>query len=333
MANSPQLQPQAQPGRRPEVTVAIPNYNGRALLESLMPSLAWQTLPPVKIVVVDDCSTDDSVAYLQEHWPEVEVLALPQNGGVTAAMNECLRAGTSEFVLVLNNDIELDPDCIAQLAACMDEHPQAAAAAAKLRDFYDRRLLDGAGDVFFWRGAAIRRGQGTADDGRYDEPSTIFAACGAVVVYRRSLLGEIGEFDERYVAGLEDVDWSFRAQLLGYDIRYVPTAVAYHMGSATLGLTITPSMAYLNWRNWLWLILKDYPAASIVRHLPALVLQQAKILGIALRDRRLGVWSRAWRDATAGLPAVLAQRREVQGSRRRGARQLEEIVRATVRAR
>jgi GT2 family glycosyltransferase len=311
----------------PEVTVAIPNYNGRALLESLLPSIERQTLKPAKTVVVDDCSSDDSVDYLRTRWPGVEVVALERNVNVTVAMNECLRASPSELIVLLNNDVELEPDCIAQLVAAIHAHPQAAAAAAKLRDFHDRRLLDGAGDMFFWRGAAVRRGQGQPDDGRYDQPRAIFAACGAVVLYRRSAVEEIGEFDERYVAGLEDVDWSFRAQLLGFDVRYVPTAVAYHMGSATLGRTLTPSMAYLNWRNWLWLIVKDYPTGALLRHAPELVFQQAKILAIALWERRLGVWLRSWRDAVRGLPEVLGQRREIQQRRRRGVRELERIVR------
>jgi len=311
-----------------EITVAIPNYNGRALLEILLPTLELQTLKPTRTVVIDDCSSDDSVDYLREHWPDVEVLALERNVNVTVAMNEGLRVSDSEFVVLLNNDVELDAGCIAQLVAALDAHPGAAAAAAKLVDFHDRRLLDGAGDIFFWRGAATRRGQGRPDDGRFDEPGEIFAACGAVVVYRRSAIEAVGEFDERYVAGLEDVDWSFRAQLLGLEIRYVPSAIAYHMGSATIGRTLTASMAYLNWRNWLWLIVKDYPAAALVRHAPAILLQQLKILLLALRERRLGVWLRAWRDALRGLPAVLAQRREVQRSRCRSLRDLERIVRA-----
>ncbi len=88
-------------------------------------------------------------------------------------------------------------------------------------------------------------------------------------------------------------------------------------------------MAYLNWRNWLWLIVKDYPAGSLARHAPELALQQLRVLAIALYERRLGVWLRAWRDALRGLPAVLSKRRELQRARRRGARELERIVRET----
>jgi GT2 family glycosyltransferase len=310
-----------------EVTVAIPNYNGRALLETLLPSIERQTLKPVRTVVVDDCSTDDSVAYLREQWPQVEVIALPENRGVTNAMNECLRAARSELVLLLNNDVELDPGCTAALVEALDAHPEAGAAAAKLRDFNDRRLLDGAGDVFYWRGAAVRRGQGKPDDGRYDQASEIFAACGAVVLYRRAAIVEVGGFDSRYGALLEDVDWSFRAQLLGYDVRYVPDALAYHMGSATLGREASAKLAYLTWRNWLWLIAKDYPAGALVRHAPGLLLWQLGMLGVALRDRHLRAWWRAWRDALRGMPDVLEDRRAVQASRRRSVRELERIAR------
>jgi hypothetical protein len=311
---------------QPRVTAAVLTFNGRELLEVVLPSLAAQRAADFTTLVLDNGSRDGSVAWLGEHWPEIDIVALPENIGVAAALNRCVAAGSGEYLALLNNDLELEPDCLSELVRALDERSGAAVAVAKLRDFHDRSLLDGAGDWLAWRGAALRRGQGEHDDGRYDEPQTVFSACGAMAVYRRSALAVVGPFDEQFETGLEDVDWSFRAQLLGYDCIYVPSAVAYHMGSATIGRVPSAATLRLNWRNWLWLIAKDYPAAALLRHAPEIALQQAKTLAIAARDRRLGVWWRAWREAAHGLPAVIDKRRTIQRGRKRGLRELEHIV-------
>jgi GT2 family glycosyltransferase len=311
---------------RPRVTAAVLTFNGRALLEVVLASLAAQTGEAFETVVLDNGSHDGSVAWLRERWPEVGVVALAQNVGVAAALNRCVEAGSGEYVALLNNDLELEPDCLSELVSALDAHPRAAVAAAKLRDFHDRALLDGAGDWLAWRGAALRRGQGEPDGGRYDQPCTVFAACGAMAVYRRAALEAVGPFDEQFETGLEDLDWSFRAQLLGYDCVYVPSAVAYHMGSATIGRVPSAGTLRLNWRNWLWLIAKDYPASALLRHGPAIACQQAKTLAVAARARRLGVWWRAWLEAVRGLPAIVGKRRMIQRNRKRGRRELERVV-------
>jgi GT2 family glycosyltransferase len=124
-----------RPQRVPQVTVTIPNYNGRALLEEMLPSLQRQTLAPAAIVVVDDCSEDDSVAYLADRWPQVRVVTLPRRGGVSAAMNACLAAAGSELVGLFNNDMELHPGCLAELVGELQRHPEAGSATPKMLDF------------------------------------------------------------------------------------------------------------------------------------------------------------------------------------------------------
>ncbi len=308
------------------VTAVVLNYDGRRLLEVVLPSLAAQRYRDFRIVVVDNGSRDDSREWLAAHWPAVEVVALAENVGVTAALNVCVETAGDELVALLNNDIELDPGWLGELVAALDADPQAAVAAAKLVDFHDRRRLDGAGDVLHWGGYAARRGQGELDRGQYDEPRAIFGACGGAALYRRAAFREVGRFDEQFQAILEDVDWAFRAQLAGHGCRYVPSAIAYHMGSATIGSRLEGRTLYLNWRNALWVIAKDYPALALARHAPELVGLQVKNLAKAVRDRQLGIWAAAWRDALRGLPAILGKRRVVQRSRRRPLSELERIV-------
>lgn len=309
------------------VTAVVLNYNGRRFLETVLPSLERQTAAGLDVLVIDDGSGDDSVIWLRREWPSVEVLALPQNVGITAALNWGAEAARGEVVVLLNNDMELHPDCVEELVAALEEHPEAGSACAKLLDFERRELLDGAGDELRWTGVGNRRGHGELDRGQYNEPGPVFSACAGAAAYRRSALEQVGPFDERFFAYFEDVDWGFRAQLAGIGCRYVPTAVAYHMGSATAGVASDFSRYHV-WRNAIWLVAKNYPLSSLVRHAPQLILYQALVLASALKERKGRVLVRAWRDALRHLPDVLRERRRVQRSRRIGARELEALVRA-----
>jgi GT2 family glycosyltransferase len=318
------------------VTVGVANYNGRHLLEVVLASLRAQTYRDFRVVVVDDASGDDSVAWLRAHWPDVQVVVHERNRGVTAALSSCLRAADSELAMLVNNDVELDRDCVAQLVAALDAHPEAGVACGKLIDYRRRELFDGAGDVYTWGGEANRRGQGQRDVGQYDSPQEIFSACAGAALYRRTALAQVGDFDERLFANYEDVDWCFRAQLIGWRCRYAPAAIAYHMGSATLdgayavdGLpagTVSDFQLYQNWRNAIWVAAKNYPAAALIRHAPDLAVVQLRNLAIALRRGRGRLWLKVWRDALAGMPAVLADRRRIQRSRTRSLADLDSLI-------
>lgn len=312
--------------REPRLTVGIATYNGRPLLEVVLPSLSRQTFSDFRVVVVDDASSDDSVAWMAEHWPQVDVIVHARNRGVTASLNACLRAGRSEFVVLLNNDVELERECLAELVSVLDAYPQAGVACGKLVDFHRRDHLDGAGDIYTWGGEANRRGHGQRDTGQYDRPQEIFSACGALAAYRRPALDAVGLFDERLFAFYEDVDWCFRAQLAGWSARYVPSAVAYHMGGATLGKAPSDFTLYQNWRNAIWTVAKNYPAPALLRHAPALAIVQMRNLAIALRRHRGRLWLRVWRDALLGLRGVLRARRRVQRMRVRSLKELDSLI-------
>jgi hypothetical protein len=299
----------------PRVTVGIATYNGRHLLEKALASLDEQSFRDFRVVVVDDASTDDTASWVRANWPEADLIVHPRNLGVTAALNSCLDASRSELVALLNNDVELERDCLAELVRAFDSHPQAGVVCGKLRDFKEREILDGAGDVYTWGGEANRRGQGEPDIGQFDRPQEIFSACGALAIYRRAALDSVGPFDARLFANYEDVDWCFRAQLAGVGCRYVPSAVAFHIGSATLGRGPTDFALYHNWRNGIWVVAKNYPSAALLRHAHQLAFVQLRNLAIAARRRRFALWLRAWRDALAAMPAVLRERRRIQRSR------------------
>jgi GT2 family glycosyltransferase len=310
----------------PLVTVAVASHNGRHLLEVLLPSLSAQRFQDFETVVVDDGSNDGTEEWLRENWPSVEIVPLSQNVGVTAALNRCIASGRGELLALFNNDIELDPLCLGELVRALTEHPEAGWAAAKLLDYRKRSVIDGAGDVYTWAGTAYRRGHGELDRGQYDEPRAIFGACAGAALYRRSALREVGPFDEAFFAFYEDLDWNLRAQLAGFTCRYVPSAVAYHMGSASLGPGLTDFTRYHLWRNGLWVIFKDLPAGSLIRHGARLAIGQWNSFRDARRDHQTGVWLKAIRDALLGLPSMLRKRREVQRRRRIDLRALDAAV-------
>jgi GT2 family glycosyltransferase len=307
--------------------VVVLNYNGRPLLEKMLASLARQTLEGFQTVVVDNGSNDDTLDFLGTHWPTVKVLALAENVGVTAALNRALRVAASEYVALFNNDMELEPDCLHEMMRELRLHPEAGSATPKMLDFAERSVIDGAGDMLSWRGGGRRRGHGERDSGQYDRAEEIFAACGGAAVYRRTALDAVGGFDEGYFAYYEDLDWAFRAQLAGFRCRYVPSAVLYHHGSATLGRGMTDFNGYHLWRNPIWLIAKCFPGGALLKHGPGLLRGQLGNLYVAVRARKLRVWVRAMRDAVRGLPAALRKRRAVQGTRVISLAELEAVAR------
>ncbi|HWF51699.1 MAG TPA: glycosyltransferase family 2 protein [Solirubrobacteraceae bacterium] len=310
----------------PSVVAVVLSYDGRALLETILPSLAAQTYPNLRTLVIDNGSSDDSLVYLAREWPDVEVLALPKNIGVAAALNRGMAAARGDLIALLNNDIELEPGCLAELVETMRAHPDAAVACPKLVNYYRRDHLDGTGDVYRWGGEAGRRAHGERDTGQYDRAQDVFSACGGAALYRTAALADVGAYDESFFAYYEDVDWSFRAQLAGWRCRYAPSAVAYHIGGATLGGELSDFLLYHNWRNQIWVMAKNWPLAALIVHSPQVLFVQGRNLLIALRSGRVGLWLGVWRAALAGLPGVLRKRRGVQRSRRISVRELHRRV-------
>ena len=314
------------------VTVAVLNYNGRRLLEVVLPSLAAQHYRDFETVVVDDCSTDDSVAYLHEQHPEALVVSTgTANVGVAAALNIAVRSVRGELVALLNNDIELDPDWLGELVAALDRHPEASSASCKLLNYWRRDELDGAGDVFTREGIAGRRGHGELDRGQYERDEYVFAPTAGAALYRAASLAAVGPFDESFYAYFEDADWGMRAQLLGHRCRYVPGAVAYHMGSATTGGELDPKYLRLLRRNLLVLLLKDLPLDFMLRNAPRIAWAQLHLLARSARAGGLSVHMRALVDLLRGAPRWLRARKEIQRRRVIDGAELEQLVREWAR--
>ena len=285
-------------------------------LKPCLGSLREQTFGDFTTVLVDNGSTDDSVDLVTKDFPEVEVVSLQENRGFSAAVNAGIRASDTELVVLLNNDTEQDPGWLGALARAAEEHPEAGFFASKLVDFHDHRALDGAGDALRRSGLPYRLGHGEKDRGQYDGPRYVFGACAAAAMYRRSMLGEIGLFDEDFFAYCEDGDLSFRAQLAGFWCLYVAGAVVYHVGSASTGGKRSPTATRLGTRNGLWLLVKNLPAPLVPAFLPFFVLGQLSRLVVTTAS---GVWRAHLTglvEAVRGLRPMLRKRRKIQGRRK-----------------
>ncbi|GAC1438835.1 MAG: glycosyltransferase family 2 protein [Solirubrobacteraceae bacterium] len=292
------------------VCAVVLSYDGRELLEQMLPSLlAQRGAPPFRVLVIDNGSRDGTDRL---HWPGVELLRLERNIGVAAALNRGVAAAAgSEFVALLNNDVELEPDWLARLVATLERHPEAASATGKTLSFDARDTFDAAGDILMWSGAASHRGLGERDTGQYDEPAAVFGPCAGIALFRRSAFERIGGFDEDFFAYQEDTDWCLRAQLAGLGARYEPGAIAYHMGGAT---TSRDPRRYglLQRRNQILVPLKNYPLEALLRHGPKILSYQAGWVVAAARDGALDLQLQAIWAALRQLPRTLRKRRGIE---------------------
>jgi len=312
----------------PRVSVVVPSWNGRHHLEVLLPSLAAQTTSDFETVVVDNASSDGTVEWLAREWPDVRVVALPENAGFAGPVNRGIEAARGDHVALVNNDVELDPRFLETLLATLDAYPAAGSVAARMVVFRDRGVIDGAGDELLWSGTAHPRGRGEPV-ARWDEPGEVFSASGGAALYRGDALADVGLLDEDFFAYQEDVDWGFRARLAGWSCRYEPRAIAYHVGGGTTESKAAahPLVYRLNRRNGVALVLKNYPARSLLRHGPLVLWAMTLALAGSVRVGMLRVHVQALAEAAGALPATLRKRRAVQASRRVQVAELERVVR------
>lgn len=312
------------PDRPATVSVVVLNWNGRGHLDVCLRSLRHQSFSDVEVILVDNASTDGSAAFVRQRFPEVRVIENSANLGFCAGNNVGIRAASGRFVALLNNDTEVSPDWLTQLLQTAAAHPEAGLFASKMLDFYNRRTIDSAGDQFHVAGFAIKRGWRQNDDARFQQPCGVFGACAGAAMYRRCMLDDIGLLDNDFFANGEDVDLSFRAQLRGYTCRFVPQAVVYHKGGATIGKS--PAWFYLMRRNQLWVLIKNMPAALMRRYFPQILFYNLTSLIYHPAKGRGKLICSAYRDAFAQLPAMRCKRKRIQRARRASLQDIHSIL-------
>lgn len=254
-----------------KVSVVIPNYNGIKYLKSCLDSLRTQTLQEFDIICVDNGSTDGSVEFVENEYPSVQMIKLHTNTGFCHAVNVGILKSQTEYVLLLNNDTQAEPEFLEEMLKGIDGKQHIFSGSAKILQYHDRTKMDDAGDLYNALGWAFARGKGKSET-LYKEPVKIFAACGAAVILRRQAAREIGLFDEEHFAYLEDMDIGYRAKIAGYENWYFPQARVYHVGSATSGSQYNVFKVRYSSRNNVYMIYKNMPLVQILLNLPLLLI-------------------------------------------------------------
>jgi GT2 family glycosyltransferase len=237
------------------VTAIVPSHNRRDLLERILPLLCAQSRPPQEILVVDNASTDGSAEAAATLG--ARVLRMDRNTGFAAAVNRGVRESRTDWLAIVNNDIEPAPDWLEQLLDGAQTH-QAWFATGKLLDAARRDVIDGTFDALSRGACAWRCGAGRPDGPLWSQPRSIRFAPLTAALVRRELFERVGPLDEEFESYLEDVEFGLRCALAGCPGLYQPSAVAWHAGSATLGVWHPQKVRRIA-RNQLLLVARHYP--------------------------------------------------------------------------
>ncbi len=245
-----------------QVAVVILNWNGKHFLEKFLPSVITNS-PQASIVVADNASTDDSIAYLKTNFPEVEIVINNQNYGFAEGYNQALKKVDAEYYVLLNSDVEVSPNWLEPILDFMAKDKTVAACQPKILDYNNKNLFEYAGasggfidhDGYpFCRGRIFQVLE--EDKGQYNEIKEVFWATGACLVIRSEMYHKVEGFDGDYFAHMEEIDLCWRLKNLGQKIYCIPTSVVYHVGGGTLN-KLSPRKTYLNFRNNLITLTKN----------------------------------------------------------------------------
>ena len=251
------------------VSVVVPNYNGIAFVERCFKALI-KDAPKAELLLVDNGSTDGSRELTARRFPQVRIIALKENYGFFRAANEGMKAASSPYVILLNNDTEVLPGFTKALVSALQLEPRAFSAGAKMIQLHHPEKIDDAGNFYCALGWAFARGKDKSVE-YYEEPDEIFAACGGAVIYRKAVLERIGYLDESHFAYLEDIDLGWRAKTAGWKNIYAPEAKVLHVGSGTSGSRYNEFKVSLSSRNSIYLAYKNMPALQLFINLPFLL--------------------------------------------------------------
>lgn len=254
-----------------EVSVIIPNFNGKQYLKNCLDAMKRQVYRDFEVILVDNGSEDGSADYVREHYPEVHVLTLQENRGFCGGVNAGIQASESPYVVLLNNDTIAEKYFLKNLVSFMKEHPGTFSCQAKMLKLQDRDKIDDAGNYYCALGWAFADGKGKPET-RYNRERRVFSACAGAAIYDKRLLEKTGLFDEVHFAYLEDLDIGYRARLLGYENWFCPKARVYHVGSGTSGSRYNLFKVRYSSRNNIYMIYKNMPLLQIIWNFPLLFL-------------------------------------------------------------
>jgi GT2 family glycosyltransferase len=268
------LQQQNNINNTPSVAVVILNWNGQHFLENFLPFVLVSTHKNIQIIVADNASTDDSITFLQQHFPSVQIIINETNQGFAKGYNTALKKVIADYFVLLNSDVEVTPGWIEPIIQLMENDTNIAACQPKILDYKNKTHFEYAGasggfiDTLgypFARGRVLENVE--EDKGQYNDTIPCFWATGAAMFVRASVYNTLGGLDEYFFAHQEEIDLCWRMQLSGHKVYVQPASVVYHVGGGTLPKG-NSKKTYLNFRNNLIMLWKNTPSKSLLLKLP-----------------------------------------------------------------
>ncbi len=322
-----------------EISVIVVNWNRRELLRACLASLLRQIGPAPEIIVVDNGSDDGSAELVVAAFPGIRLIRNRENRGFCAANNQGIQAAEGRLIALLNNDAEAEPDWLQELARMFKGRPEVGMSASKILVHSNRRRIDKAGHLIWPDGQNRGRGSGAWDCGQFDQEEDILWPDGCAAMYRKTMLDEIGGFDEDFFAYGDDAELGLRARIAGWRCVYNPKAVVLHHRGATLGLTSVRRLTLIE-RNRILLAVKLFPWSLLwlngyyfARRLLAGMRAAAAGVGeTALYPGIRGKWRMAQALIAGDLaalryvPAMLRKRRAIAALRRLSPRQTRDLI-------
>lgn len=252
------------------ISIVIPNYNGNKYLQTCLKSVYREKNFQVEIILIDNASTDDDYRWVKQQYPDIIFKQLNRNYGFSRAVNEGIKLAKGKYVLLLNNDTEIQEGFLEALLSCIENDTQIFSVCSQMIQYHSPSLIDDAGDEYNLLGWAYKRGDGKPVN-TYRQKKSIFSACAGAALYRKAIFDVIGYFDENFFAYMEDVDISYRALIHGYKNIYCPDAKVLHIGSATSGSKYNAFKVKLAARNNVYVPYKNMPLLQILINLPFLI--------------------------------------------------------------
>ncbi len=323
----------------PKISLVVLNWNGVQHLETCFNSIKDQTYKDFETILVDNGSADGSISLVQKKFPWVKIIALPENIGFCLGNNAGIKEAKGEYVLTLNNDTKFDPNCLKNLIDVVEKNKQVGMFSLKMMFFYEPSLINSTGILIYKDGSAMNRGMKQPDKKQFEQIEQIFGPCAGAALYKKEMLEDIKVgndeyFDKNFFIYLEDVDLAFRAQLRGWKSLYVPTALIYHVHSATMQAK-SPIKLYLSERNRIWYTIKDYPLSLLIktpyftfkRYLYLAKNKKHIASSSKFKQREfLVAFLKAWIVGIVFIPRVLKKRRIIQKNKRITNKEFYEIM-------
>lgn len=257
-----------------KVAIVILNWNGKHFLEKFLPAIQATNFPDFRIVVADNASSDDSVNFINNFYPNIQLILFKENYGFAKGYNEALKQVDSEYSVIINSDVEVTNEWLNPIVKLMDEDKNIAACQPKVRAYNKRTHFEYAAasggfiDVYgypFCRGRIFNVEE--EDTCQYDDVAEVFWASGACLIVRSEIYKKIGGFDDYFFAHMEEIDLCWRIKKAGYKIMVCPQSLVYHVGGGALPYK-NPRKTYLNFRNGLILLQKNLTLFKIFWIIP-----------------------------------------------------------------